>query len=371
MRTDLSFYRARIACVLGLGGCCALAFAACEPKSTTAGLLVAPTASPVASGGAAAASGDGGTDGAGGLYRPLPDEEHATQGQSCDREVTCTPALDVAPSWSYPPPYEKCGVTPNAKEGEGTFSQRETVGRRKDEADACCYVKLDCGGSRGRGRGHGQIRAIPGRPRRGEAPDDGAAPCGKWTAMARMERASVAAFLDFEADLLAHGAPQALTRAAHAAAEEEASHARLCLGLAARDGEATDAAPRTASSRPKVASMDELVSSIFLDGCVNEQLAAASLKEAAARASSEEERCILQQIANEEQGHAELSWAALRWAVGAKPGARDALRSALATLRLRGAPVDDLLLDDATGSTLARAMVEGVVMPAAYALLTA
>ena len=117
--------------------------------------------------------------------------------------------------------------------------------------------------------------------------------------------------------------------------------------------------------------MDELVSSIFLDGCVNEQLAAASLKEAAARASSEEERCILQQIANEEQGHAELSWAALRWAVGAKPGARDALRSALATLRLRGAPVDDLLLDDATGSTLARAMVEGVVMPAAYALLTA
>ena len=371
MRTDLRFYRARVASVLGVGGCCAVVFAACEPKSTTAGLLVVPTATATAWVDGAAPMTDGGTDATGLMYRPLPEEQHAARGQTCDREVTCAPALDVAPTWSYPPPFDRCGTKPNAKEGEGTFSQDETVDRRKAEPDACCYVKLDCGGSRG--RGHGQVHVVPGRPRRGAAPDEDAAPCGKWTAMARMERSSVEAFLDFEADLRAHGAPPAHASAALAAAEDERSHATLCLALAARAGE--DAAPAAAPvERPErfaPASLDELVRSTFLDGCVNEQLAAASLHEAAARASSDEERCILQHIADEEQGHAELSWATLRWAVGAKPGARDALRAALCTLRLRGAPADVLLLDEVTGPALALAMLEGVVVPAAYALLTA
>jgi hypothetical protein len=368
MRTDLGFYRARVAWVLGVSGCCALAAASCGPKSTTAGLLVAPTASAGASD-AAAPTGDGGSDAAS-LYRPLPEEQHATRGQSCDREVTCTPELDEAPSWSYPPPFGKCGTTPNSKDDEGTFSQAETVDRRKSEGDACCYVKLDCGGSRGRGRPRRQSPVvIPGRQRRGAAPDD--APGGKWTTMARMEQASIEAFLDFEADLRAHGAPEALCDRARAAAREEASHAKLCRALAARDGEDAAAAPTPRLAPPGEASLQELVWSTFLDGCVNEQLAAASLREAAARASSEEERCILHQIADEEQGHAELSWAALGWAVATKPGARDALRSALAALRLRGAPVDVLLLDERTGASLAHAMLESVVMPAAYALIAA
>ena len=189
--------------------------------------------------------------------------------------------------------------------------------------------------------------------------------------MARMELGSVEAFLDFEADLRAHGAPQPLRDAARAAARDEASHAKLCLRLAARDGEAASVAPPPRLVSVGRISLEALVASTFLDGCVNEQLAAASLREAAAHASSEEERCILQRISDEEQGHAELSWAALRWAVAEKPGAREALRSALDVLRKRGAPTDDLLLDERTGASVAHAMLECVVMPAAYALIAA
>jgi len=369
MRTLLSHYRARIAWVLGVSGCCAAAAAACEPKSPTAGLLVAPTATATSGDAATVPVGDAGSDATGLAYRPLPEEPHGSRGQSCDRDVTCTSALDEAPVWPYPPPFGSCGTAPSGgRDGDGTFSQAETTDRRKVEADACCYVKLDCGGSRGvRRKNYAPV--VPGRPGRGEAPDLTAA--GKWTAMARMELTAVEAFLDYEADLRAHGAPQMLLDAARKAAKEEVSHARLCLLLATRDREDTSAARPPRHVPVGRASLDELVACTFLDGCVNEQLAAASLRAAAEGTSNEEEREILLRIAEDEQGHAELSWAVLRWALRAKAGAREALRAALATLRDRGAPIDDLLLDPESGASLAYGMLESVVMPAAYALIAA
>lgn len=152
MRTppDVSFYRARIAWVLGVSGYCAMG--ACAPTSTTTGFLVAPMASaPVRAD--AAAEGDAGTEGGVMSYRPLPD---APRGSQDDCDVTCTPELDEAPVWSYPPPFEKCGTTPNARSGEGSFSPSDTLDRRKTERDACCYVDADCGSSRG-GRGRRRV----------------------------------------------------------------------------------------------------------------------------------------------------------------------------------------------------------------------
>lgn len=161
MRAPVSHYRTRIAWVLGVSGCCAVAAAACEPRRTTAGLLVAPTTSATSGDAAAAPAGDGGSDAAL-AYRPLPEEPHGSRGQRCDRDVTCTPGLDEAPTWPFPPPFANCGSMPSGgREGDGTFSQAETNDRRKLEADVCCYVKLDCSGSRGTPRKRAPAARMP------------------------------------------------------------------------------------------------------------------------------------------------------------------------------------------------------------------
>src|SRR5690606_15796747 len=62
-------------------------------------------------------------------------------------------------------------------------------------------------------------------------------PVGRYFAEnARLEAASVVAFLELADDLEAHGAPSDLVLWARRAAQEETRHARLCAGLARRYG---------------------------------------------------------------------------------------------------------------------------------------
>src|SRR5262249_19745996 len=62
-------------------------------------------------------------------------------------------------------------------------------------------------------------------------------PVGRYlAAQAELEAASVRAFADLHADLVAHRGPRALRQAAIAAAADEIRHARLCARLAQRHG---------------------------------------------------------------------------------------------------------------------------------------
>lgn len=138
-----------------------------------------------------------------------------------------------------------------------------------------------------------------------------------WLRAARQEHASVASFARFSLELLAFGAPPALVAAAHAAALDEIGHARACFGLASRlAGEPIGPGPLPLpAALPVTRDLAELAAAVVEEGCVGETLAALFASEQRAAASDPEVCAALEAIAKEEARHAELGWAAVRWAL--------------------------------------------------------
>ena len=67
-----------------------------------------------------------------------------------------------------------------------------------------------------------------------------------------------------------------------------------------------------------------------LDGCLNETLAALEASKAAASAKPEAIRLVLEEIAADEQAHAELAWEYVAWALGiGGPALREELSRAV------------------------------------------
>jgi hypothetical protein len=126
-----------------------------------------------------------------------------------------------------------------------------------------------------------------------------------------LEAASVEAFAILADDLLAHGAPARLVRAARKAARDEVRHADVMAALASRLGAQPE--PVTAAKRtPRT--LEEIAIENAKEGCVRETYGALLATWQGSAARDVRVRAAMRRIARDETRHAELAWAVARWA---------------------------------------------------------
>ncbi len=129
--------------------------------------------------------------------------------------------------------------------------------------------------------------------------------------MAWLEAASVLAFLRLAEELKAHGAPEALVRAARRSAGEEVRHQRAMAALARRHGAAM---PEVELPPFVERSLEAMLLENAREGCVREMYGAVVVGWQARHAGDAQVREELGRIAEDELRHAELAWAVDAWA---------------------------------------------------------
>lgn len=217
----------------------------------------------------------------------------------------------------------------------------------KDE----CATDMDCQGFEGcelsDGRRQCLGRAVCGRPflvdstaRLAPVADDGswtkarmlsprvdhltvaerAALAAHWTKLGQMEHASIAAFARFSLQLLALGAPPSLVEACTQALADETAHTQLCFGLAsAYAGRAIGPGRLDVANSLDVISLADVVDLVIVEGCFGETSAALEALDAADSAADPVIAAAYAKIAADEQRHAELAFAFVRWALERDP----------------------------------------------------
>ena len=156
----------------------------------------------------------------------------------------------------------------------------------------------------------------------------------EWLSDALMEHASVASFARFVLDLLAVGAPAALVERAQVAIGDEIAHARACFALAGRyAADALGPGPLATHEPGRSVLLEDLAAAAVREGCVGETLAALQAQAQLAVAKDERVRETLELIARDEENHAELAWAFVRWAIdrggdSVRRAVREAFRAA-------------------------------------------
>ena len=181
----------------------------------------------------------------------------------------------------------------------GTFGG-STGGFEGAAGELHCTVWEECVG----GRGHASL--LP------AARSSGADALGEWlAAMAHSEAASVVAFRAIADELAAHGAPAALVRRAHEAADDEVRHAEA-MGALARERGVEPPEPRFAALA--IRELEALALENAVEGCVRETWAALEACCQARRAGDPALRRAMEGIAVDESRHAQLSWDLDAWA---------------------------------------------------------
>ncbi len=127
---------------------------------------------------------------------------------------------------------------------------------------------------------------------------------------AHLEAASVGAFRALRRELLAHGAPRALVRAAERAVADEKRHARV-TGTTARRFGARAPKPRVRSR--KVRPLEAIALENAVEGCVRETFGALTALHQAEAAGDPEVRAMMARIAEDETRHALLGWQVAAW----------------------------------------------------------
>lgn len=168
-----------------------------------------------------------------------------------------------------------------------------------------------------------------------------------WADRAGDEWASVAAFDDLAGQLAACGAPASLVARALVAGADEVRHAVVSAAIAAgfAGGGVTVELPSTAGRRapaPGAAGLWRLVTESWTDGCLGEGTAAAWAAAEAETAGDAALRAALHGIAVDEEGHAQLAWDVLGWALACAP------QPTRAALSMAGAPRDGAPRTEAT-----------------------
>ncbi|MGE6761450.1 ferritin-like domain-containing protein [Corallococcus interemptor] len=153
--------------------------------------------------------------------------------------------------------------------------------------------------------------------------------------IARLEAASIQAFLRLREELTLHGADEALRDAALASAMDEVRHTDLTGRLARRFG-AVPPPPSVADVPPRP--LFEVLLDNAVEGCVRETFGALVAHHQALHAEDPEIREAMMGIAEDETRHAGLSWdidawAAPRLSTEERSALREARRQALAVLR--------------------------------------
>ena len=135
-----------------------------------------------------------------------------------------------------------------------------------------------------------------------------------WLADAKMEHASVAAFARLSLQLLALGAPVDLVRDAQRASLDELRHAEFCFRMASREaGSVLQAGPLPVHGALADVSLENLIETNLLEGCIGETLAAARLQRRAASSTDPLVKQTLLAMAEDEARHAELAFRILGW----------------------------------------------------------
>jgi hypothetical protein len=163
--------------------------------------------------------------------------------------------------------------------------------------------------------------------------------------MAQLEAASVHAFRHLRRELVAHGAPRRLVRAAERAARDEIRHARVSTALARRHGGAT-VAPRV-EPRP-VRSLETIALENAVEGCAREGFGALVATWQGTAATDPVIRAAMTRLARDETRHAALAFAVDAWLHGRlDPAARARVKAtrnaALAELAAGGDEVPEAL----------------------------
>jgi hypothetical protein len=146
----------------------------------------------------------------------------------------------------------------------------------------------------------------------------GAAPSGRelgthFARVACMEAGSVEAFRWLRDELLAHGAPRRLVRAASRAIRDEMRHVRQTAALARRFGE-EPIAPIPVPSRT-VRPLLAMALENAVEGCVRETYSALECAWQAELATDPVVRATMKRIARDEMRHLALAWSVNAWAI--------------------------------------------------------
>lgn len=152
-------------------------------------------------------------------------------------------------------------------------------------------------------------------------------------ACAHMEAASIVAFAELSARLVAWGAPQELADRCRVAADEETRHAALLGALAVRAGAVV---PRPVQ-RPGDTSRLSVALHNAVEGCVVEAWAAVQAAWFSRQADDPALRAAYASIARDEAEHAQLAWDLHTWLMSQLPEderaqVQEAQRAALAEL---------------------------------------
>lgn len=147
---------------------------------------------------------------------------------------------------------------------------------------------------------------------------DGRSPdAARWADRIRDECSSVLAFMQLALELLDENAPLGLVARAVRSAEQELSHTWAATALASRFGRAPivprSPAPRFRSRLPRRQQLARLAHEGWVDGCLNEGLAALIAAEEARSTTDAEEARVSAKIAREEAEHCELAFDVVRW----------------------------------------------------------
>lgn len=198
-----------------------------------------------------------------------------------------------------------------------------------------------------------------------------------WTQIGRMEHASIAAFARFALQLLSLGAPPELLGRTHSAMADETRHARLAFSLASAYGAApVGPGPLAIDGALSDASVEAVLSTVILEGCVGETVAAMEAREALEQVRDPALRFVLAEIARDESEHALLAWRTVTWMLEAfgerASGLVERVMSELASQRAcsGGEPPsseDERLLavgyvSDSVRAELRRQAIDGVVL---------
>jgi hypothetical protein len=152
--------------------------------------------------------------------------------------------------------------------------------------------------------------------------------------MARLEAASVPAFRRLRRELVAHGAPRRLVRAAERAARDEIRHARMTTALARRYGGTVVLAE---VDELPVRNLEAIAIENAIEGCVREAFGALVGSWQAAAATDPVIRAVMKRIARDETRHAALAFELHAWLKGrlgadARARLRDSRRDAFRAL---------------------------------------
>ncbi|MFT5681767.1 MAG: hypothetical protein ACI8RZ_002679 [Myxococcota bacterium] len=182
----------------------------------------------------------------------------------------------------------------------------------------------------------------------------------EWRRAALDEHASVAAFARLTLELLAFGAPADLVAATTSAATEEVHHALLGFQLAsAYAGEPVGPGDfPLGETLPLTRDLAAFAAATVREGCIGETLTTLLALECLAASTDRAVQATLKRITDDEQGHARLAWATVRWAIdaGGEP-VRAAVAEAFAELEGGRVPLPERL---ATGPHRAHLVAHGL-----------